>query len=101
MPTMKYPTPDLPEGFDPASAAVATPQSVDRARDLLERIDEIRIARLRPGDIVLVRTPAGMVDVDLEGMLATIQHWFPHNDVRICAGIDIEIVRPENGETDG
>jgi hypothetical protein len=92
---MKYPVPDLPEDFDPASAAVLTPQPGDRAIDILERIREIRIARLRPGDVVLVRTPAGMVDVDLEGMLATVQHWFPHNDVRICAGIDIEVVRPE------
>jgi biotin synthase-like enzyme len=69
--------------------------SDDRALDVLGRIEEIRIARLRPGDIVLVKTPPDMKDYELVGMLATIQHWFPHHDVRICAGIDVEVIRPE------
>lgn len=69
-----------------------------RALDVLAKIDEIRIARLRPGDVVLVKTPADMLEDDLAQMLATVQHWFPHNDVRVLAGIDIEVVRPEGSE---
>jgi len=75
--------------------------AADRALEILEKIEEVRIARLRSGDVVLVKVPPDLEDVDLVAMLATVQHWFPHNDVRILAGIDVEIVRPENGETDG
>lgn len=75
--------------------------AADRAIEILERIEEIRITRLRSGDVVLIKVPPDLEDVDLVAMLSTVQHWFPHNDVRILAGIDVEIVRPEERETDG
>lgn len=68
--------------------------------DLATLLDEIKVARLRPGDVILVKTPAVMLDYEVERILSTVQHWFPHNDVRILAGIDIEVVRPTEVQFD-
>jgi hypothetical protein len=76
---------------DKMSKALRLQQQIEA---MASGIEEIRIALLRPGDVVLVMTPEGTLDTDLSGVLSTVQSWFPDNDVRVCAGISIEVVRP-------
>jgi hypothetical protein len=68
----------------------------DTLADLLKRIEEIRIARLRPGDVIVVKTPAHVEQDDLIDMYAEVMRWFPGHDVRFTVGVDIEVVRPED-----
>ena len=67
----------------------------DTLANLLERIEEIKVARLRPGDVIVVKIPAHVEQDDLIDMYAEVKRWFPGHDVRFTVDVDIEVVRPE------
>lgn len=71
----------------------------DRALDVLSRIEEIRIARLRPGDVVLARFSVPLEPEETEHFAEVLGRWFPDNNVVILEGVDIEVVRPGGGQT--
>lgn len=71
----------------------------DRARDLLERIEEIRVVRLRPGDVVVARSAVALDQEDSREIAEALKSLFPDNKcILLAGGIDIEVVRPEGSE---
>jgi hypothetical protein len=62
---------------------------------LSDHVEEVRIARLQPGDVVLVKVFAEADSETIEYIHVMLEGTFPDNKIIILEGVDIEVVRPE------
>jgi hypothetical protein len=67
----------------------------DRLADLLGRISEVEVARLAPGDVIVVKA-SGASGEDIEYMQQSFEYLFPdHRTIVLDGDISLEIIRPE------
>jgi hypothetical protein len=66
------------------------------AINALRGIEEIKIARLRPGDVIIVKTATNLEPEENAVIRREVERLFPGHEVVITIGLDIEVVRPES-----
>jgi hypothetical protein len=66
----------------------------NRWTDLFERIEEIKVARLRPGDVIVAKTATDLEPEENAVIRRKVERLFPGHEVVITTGLDLEIVRP-------
>lgn len=96
---MKSPRGDGPP--DQAAEPTSGPVSGSGVSGLTLLVEETRITRLQPGDIVVVKVSRLISDAEHDYFLDHVKPLFPDNQVLVLdGGADLAITRPEGAAGD-
>lgn len=65
------------------------------------QLPEVRVLRVQPGDILVVRVPALFTQQEAALVRAQFELRFPDNDVAVLAGADVVLMRTEPEPAEG
>lgn len=74
----------------PTGSAAAHPPS---RIDLPPEIEEVRVLRLQPGDILVARVAEEATPDAIEGIRKRLEAMFPDHKTLVCLGITLEVAR--------
>lgn len=90
--------------FDDALDAYIEQQEAEASRDVPPTvIEEVRVMRLQPGDIVVARVGEGYNPAGVEAARYRLTQIFPGHQVLVVSGAELSVVRPDplDGERGG